>query len=484
LLLGDNVFDQGTFEGARFDTHVASANLQVPNTAIDGLYFKTRETAQPVTKQIAARYGDVNFRYGDGTIYAALHPGAINSGPRQPNRRGATIRIYDRNDQLVKVISSNAGSSILQTCSFELLETGPGQFNMTLTERIDIGHDYRVDIHLWNSEQPYYSGFIQRLPCRGTTELSWAISGFGFFQMAEDSLVTGSFPAGTYPHKIAAALAEDLRKDTGGRVSVGAISPTTQATQIFQVDSNGVVLTGYPIAYVTYQLAGIVNFLRTPMKDAMKTVTDLSGAAYTWGVDANRQFFFNPVSQKVNDDARWWVGKNMETYVPEEDSSKVKNRIYIKLGSVRHDLPPTDPLFATNFLDLPLEDLDSQAAFRVRSMVYSAAAALSPTDAVRAGAVQLDALKLPTQMATVTGIDFVGKMVKAEGKARITGRGGVVLELQKVKVVYTIQGSSIQMDVQLGAIEKTAGTFLAQVTRAAAEASLIQQNTQNKASTV
>jgi hypothetical protein len=40
------------------------------------------------------------------------------------------------------------------------------------------------------------------------------------------------------------------------------------------------------------------------------------------------------------------------------------------------------------------------------------------------------------------------------------------------------------MDVQLGAIEKTAGTFLAQVTRAAAEASLIQQNTQNKASTV
>jgi len=116
-------------------------------------------------------------------------------------------------------------------------------------------------------------------------------------------------------------------------------------------------------------------------------------------------------------------------------------------------------------------------------MVYSAAAALSPIDAVRAGAVQLDTLKLPIQKATVSGIEYKGKHVKCQGRAAISGIGGVRMELQKVKITYTVQGSSIKMDVQLGALDRTAGTALAIINRAAAEAQLIQQNTQNKAST-
>lgn len=431
---------------------------------------------------VVARYGDQGLRWGDGTIYRGLRLGSPTGGLTQPSRSGGTIRIYDRDDQLVRVVSSNAGRNILQKCSFELLPTGPGKFDLTLTERVDVEHDYRVDIHVWNSPKPWYSGFVQHLPNAGTTERSWAISGFGFFAMVEDSLVTGKWPAGTYPHQIAADLAKQLQADTGGRISIGPISATTQATQIFQVDSTGKVLQGTPVAYVNYTTAGNVQFLRTPFKDAMRVVTDLSGE-YEWGVDENRQFFFREISQAVTDDSRWWAGRHLETYVPAEDSSKIKNRMYIKLGTQRHDLAADSPLFGTNFLELPLEDTESQQLYRVRTGIYSAAAALDPTDATRAAAVELARLARPIQKATVTGIDFAGQRISAQGQARITGRGGVPLTLRKVKITYTMQAASWKMDLQLGDLDRTPGSFLSLVNRAIAEAALVQQNTQNQAST-
>ena len=462
----------------------ATGNLSatLASSTMSAIAIKGRLTpATPTALGPVARFGYPLCYYGIGTRYRGLQP--LQPTPlQQPLRSGVTVKIYDRTDQLIQVISSNAGRSLLQKLTFDLLDTGPGQFTLQLLQQITINHDYRVDVHLWNSPAPIYSGFVQTIPVAGTTEHSWEIGGFGWFAKSEDTLITGVYNAGSYPHQMATDIATQFATNTGNRVSVGTISTTTQSTDIYQVDSNGNVLTGLPIAYVTYSTAGNVQFIRTPMKDAMKTVVDLSGQ-YVWGVDANRRFFFQPISQAVTDDARWWAGRHMETYVPAEDSSKIKNQVYIKLGTVRRDLPPTAPLWATNFLDLPLNDLPSQALYGIRSEVYSAPAALNPTDATRAAAVELDRLCIPIQKATVTGIDFTGTPVLPVGAARIMGIGGNALVLQKVKVAYTVQGSSVKMDVQLGQLDRTPGTLVNTVTKAISEAALIQSNTQNHAST-
>lgn len=411
---------------------------------------------------VVARYREPGLRYREpGLIYRGLVPGQGEEGfgLSQPHRPGTIIRIYDRDDLLQHQLSSNVQRPIVLDWKFELLDTGCGSFDLTLSKEIQLGHDWRVDFHLYNDPAPWYSGWLQDRPAAGGTERKFSLGGYGFFSMAEDVLVTATFPAGQRPSQIADALGRMLERQTGRRV----------------IYSSG------QIANSNYVTSGEIKFLRTDFKTAMKQICDLAGG-YTWGVDERRRFFFRQESQAITDDSRWWVGKHLRTYVPVEDSSKIRNRIFVKLGKVRTDLNVAHPLFGTNFLEDPIEDADSVALYRPREMIYSASSLLSPTDAVRGAAIELARRARPTQKARVTGVEFRGRRILPDGLARVTGRGGAVLELPKKKITYEAEGSSIRCNVDLGEQDATPGSLLALITRAQAEESLNRQNSQSQIS--
>ena len=67
-----------------------------------------------------------------------------------------------------------------------------------------------------------------------------------------------------------------------------------------------IINTGYTIDTITFD--GVM----------LKTLSDLSEFAidYVYGVDARRSLYFGPRVAEINEQARFWVGKHLDSYVP------------------------------------------------------------------------------------------------------------------------------------------------------------------------
>jgi len=388
-------------------------------------------------------------------IYRGLW-GPVRPGPlalSQPLRSGLTLRFYNREDILHSIVSSNAQRCQVIALRFELLETGCGLFDLTLGEPPSgIGQDFRCDVHLWNSSTPIYSGFINRLPGAGTTERNTNLQGFGGMALLDRVYITQ-----TYEAQSVRSIVLDVIRQAEQRVRVTADQS--------QVDA------------ISYSTQGQIKFLRTPIKTALKQLASLAGG-YSWGIDANRKFFFRAPSTEV--DLHAWTGKHLETYIANEDYSEIVTRLYVKAGKVRSDLAPTETFYKTNWVPDQIDDKDAQATYEIREGEYSAPSVLNLVDALQAGFVELQKLKAPRRFATVSGMEFSGTPLTATGYARITGTDGSQLTYPKKRLRYSLDGSRVRVDLELGDIDPSPGDLVAQLNQHQAAESLARQNSQQQ----
>lgn len=395
------------------------------------------------------------YRYKpDSKIYRQL-PGALyGSGLPQPHRRAITIRVYDRTDILKEIVSSNTGEGFLVDASFDLQGSGCGAFEVELTKKIDVGHDWRFDIHLWNDPLPWYSGFLQRLPRAGSTERSYKYSGHGGVSMFSRVQLSKKYP-GQRVDKIVKDVFQTAEAALGSRI--------IYAESLIDVSK--------------YSTTADVRFINTPMKDAMKQLSNLAGG-FEYGVDERRRMFFRKPSTKV--DVHAWVGKHVETYVPEEDSSGVVNVMKIKAGKVRTDIPTDNLYYKTNFLLTQLENKKSIEDYGRREGTYSAPSVISLIDATRAAAVDLKRKMVPPVTAKVRNILLEGQKISASGYFRVIGKGGVSLTLPMKKVKYTIRGAREMVEADLGELVNEVASWVADLKAREALEDLARQQSQNQ----
>ena len=389
----------------------------------------------------------------NATIYRDLGGLDLSSyNLNQPFRRAVTLRFYDTQDILQAVVSSNAQYCPILALKWDDLDSGSGSFDLELATDLGLARGWRLDIHLWNNQAPAYSGFIQQKPTAGSTDRTFKYGGYGGLALLDRVFVTA-----TYPAQPVSSIANQLARLAEQRVRI----------QVF--DSQ--------IASSSYSTLGDLKFLRTPVKQALEQCAQLAGG-YEWGIDANRRFFFRPAPTET--DWHGWVGKHLETFVPEEDSSKIANRIYIKGGKVRGDLAADHPLYKTNWLEDVIEDTDSQALYGVCEDDFSAPATLNLIDALRAADQELKRRAYPRAYARVDGLEFAGTPLSTSGKARIVGQSGQQLILPKKRLRYRLAKGGVTVDADFGDIDFSASNTVANLVANAAAEALSRQNSQRQ----
>jgi len=104
---------------------------------------------------------------------------------------GVDIRFYNRSEGLVKIISSKTQNFPLLNLDFKFLQQG-GNFSFNLEVSKDLGLDYNYKMEIYIYEEKWFTGFIHKLPKKGTKKI-YAYSGFGAFVEADYQLVNETY---------------------------------------------------------------------------------------------------------------------------------------------------------------------------------------------------------------------------------------------------------------------------------------------------
>lgn len=339
---------------------------------------------------------------------------------------GYNIIFYDKGGSKVGIVSSDIQNSVLLNGQFELLNAGCGMFEIELSELpaalSGITYNYRVDIHFFNDVNPWYSGYILEIPKSGTTEQTFKIKGYGFFNQLSDILINESYSS-DYVH----VIVKDLMTSN-------------------IEDKTDIIYRASKIETTTYEVQSAA-WERVVSKEVFKQLSEYT-LGYEWGVDADREFYFREVSTDIEDEAQLFVGKNLDKFIPEEDISEIKNKLYIYGGEVS-GTPPT------NYL-ITVEDTASQSAYGLKEAKLTIPSALDIDDAEQWGNYKLAELKDPIQRASVNGIEIYQVRLEAKRNARITSINGLYEYTLPIKrVQYKFDSGGIIAAVQLGELDRS-----------------------------
>jgi len=394
------------------------------------------------------RYRSPGYRYRGATYVPAEDTlGADVEG------YAVYIIAYTSGGEKVAEFASDADETRASRDTIELLETGPGHSSIDLRNLptgVTLTHDMRLDVHLWGRSRPIYSGYITKAPGAGTTDWPKTYEAFGFIKQLDDLLVTGTYTAQTI-HRIVDTLARDIE----GRTRI-----VYNKSKIIRN-----ALSKYPLIEI--------RFNRTPMKRALEQLAGLAGG-FVFGVDADREFFFRPPSTTVADHSIFSVPEDIGKFEPIEDSGDVRNVVYIQYGQLDGG--------GDNFLSEPLRDAASEAAYRTRETTVRAPNVYSEADAYRWGSVQLARSKDPITRTTISGLTLitasrditVRRVIDCNGYVRIADTDGVDHELPKKKITYTVDGSGMRVDIQLGELKRDMALLAAELQQRQQVAELMQ----------
>lgn len=394
-----------------------------------------------------ARYGEDYLRYGDGTIYRGPRSAVPETaaGVVLPLRRSVVLRFYDTDGLKFYEASSDSGNQTLARGDFEVTPNGPGSGSFTLLEHpAGITHGTRVDLHLWGLAAPVWSGWVQGRPAAGRWAWPYDFRAFGFFSQLD------------WPH-------------------VGDHTWTTE--RVWEIVDEVVRTYVEPRTQVLYSAGAIsalakykVQEMRARIIPAKKLLDQLSSLAGTFefGVGPDRQFFFRPETAEVLE--HWWLGKHFAAADPDEDSSRIVNRLWVQHGKRSAD--------GDNYLALPLEDVASQRTHGIREGVFRAPSVFNQADAYRAGSVELKRQKDPTVRLPVRGLEFDGTPILCRGFARVVSEdGSQEYVLQKKRVHYRITPERVSVDVDLGERIQDGAAWFSELAATQSRLELVQQMT-------
>lgn len=395
------------------------------------------------------KYGEPPFKYGEGTHYYGeiaeevltdftlggwLDSGYLNEihyngyskislptvFPLQV--KGYKIIFYDTTGEKIGELSSETGTPLGLLIEFELIDHGCGSFKMELSELPaeleEVTGDYRVDIHLFGDINPWYSGYILNPPKPGSTESKIIYEGYGYYNQLNDQPIKRS-----YENKLITYIVRDIISTI--------IEPETD-----------IVYSALSIINSSIMVAAI-SWKHISAKDVLSQLSELV-LGYQFGVDEQRRFFFRQKDTSINQFAHWWAGKNLQTFIPAEDRSTIRNRLYIYTAE-NEDEPVC-----------VVDDLVSQALYRVRADKLTMPSILDASLAEEWGNYKLTQLAYPKQTAKITGIEVFKYKIEAKGKARVTSKDGLhTYELPIERVKYRISSNGLEVDVELGEKDKS-----------------------------
>jgi len=103
------------------------------------------------------------------------------------------LKFYDRDDNLVKIISSKTQNFPLISpgLEFEFLQDGGcGFFGFTVSEDLSLDYNYKCEIYIY--EQKWFTGYITKLPKMGTATI-YEYRGWGYFEQIDWQTIKETF---------------------------------------------------------------------------------------------------------------------------------------------------------------------------------------------------------------------------------------------------------------------------------------------------
>jgi hypothetical protein len=284
-------------------------------------------------------------------------------------------------------VTSVTGQNIVNSFSFELLESGCGAFSITLTRKdLDLRVGDVVEIYLMGEATPYFTGYMQHVPELGRTDNTFIYTGYGFIAKLDEIVINTTYTA-TEVSAIITSILENEIIPKKPEIRENLLKITATAYTVTKTD-----LT---------------------LTKAKKAINDLTTQAgdYVAGIDEAREFFFKARSSAIQQAAIKAIAIHLEEFNPSENNSGIANKIYIKIGKITAQ---------SNYIT-SAQDLTSQAAYGIRENVVIMPTTDNITDAAAWGTRQIILKKDPVVTATITGIDILDlkERILAEGKARV-----------------------------------------------------------------
>jgi hypothetical protein len=344
-----------------------------------------------------------------------------------PGRWGWQILVYDRDDEIVHQFSSYQGECIVERFRFEMVETGCGSFALTFNEfptSPSIDYKFRVEIYLFGERSPRYAGHVLERPKEGMTDNKYEFRGHGLYYQLETCRVNTSYEVTEIGTIVRDIMINWVQPFTDIRyIGTQVITPLWLATEL--------------------------NFDRVSAKTALTDCAEYA-TNYVIGVDADRGFYFKPLSTDVTIDATKWIDQHSDELKEEEDISDIINELDVLSGELDTEAEEG----ATNYA-LTVRDLPSQALYGIRWEKQTIPSALSLFDAIRWGNYWLSSKVGPVERARIRNVElFNSDRIEAFGYMRYTNKLGQERELPIKRVRYIVQSTErARIDVDLGDVD-------------------------------
>lgn len=365
------------------------------------------------------------------------------------------VIFFNRDGTKTAIFSNGTENNPFSQLQFELAKNGCGSCTITFKQFhafTEIMYGQRVDIYLFGDKRPWYSGQVLTRPDSGGTATDFKITCYGFFDKLSKVLIFAE-----YTNREIADIVREICRLVERKT--------------------GIVFNGSKIYNVGYRISKIV-FDGVSAKEALEQLSEFA-TDFVYGVDEYHEFYFKPRTDKINEEARFWVGAHLNSFLPDQDISKIVNYARIKGASVDE---AGESWLAT------VEDKQSQEQYGVSEAVWTLPTAYTAADAERWGQSELDKVKEPKMSAKVGGVElnypkpdgvFWVRRLSVDGQALITDTDGNARKYPITKLKYTVSGDKgITCDMELG--EPPAppiSKYLLDIERNARNNELLQQAT-------
>lgn len=337
------------------------------------------------------------------------------------------VIFYNKDGTKTAIFGNHTEDNSFSQLQFELIKNGCGGATLSFKKFpnfTEIMYGQRIDIYLFGDTKPWYSGHVLTRPDSGGTSDDYKITCYGYFDRLEQVLVFGEYNN---------MEITDIVKDICRKVEA----------------KTGIIYNDTKFYSVGYSITKIV-FDGVSAKEALEQLSEFA-TDYVYGVDEYREFYFKPRVDEINEEARFWVGQHLNSFVPTQSISKIVNYARIKGAAVDGD---GESWLAT------VEDKASQEQYGISEAVWTLPTAYTAKDAERWGQSELDKVKNPKLSAKVGGVElnypkpdgvFWVRRLSVDGQALITDTDGKARQYPITKLKYTVSGDKgISCDMELG----------------------------------
>lgn len=337
------------------------------------------------------------------------------------------VVFYNKDGTKTAIFGNNTEDNSFSQLQFELTKTGCGGATLSFKKFpafTEIMYGQRISIHLFGDKRPWYSGYVMTRPDSGGTSDDYKITCYGYFNKLERVLIFGE-----YANKEIAEIVKDICRQAEKKTGIAF-----NQSKIYKV--------GYNISKIVFD--GV------SAKEALEQLSEFA-TDYVYGVDEYHEFYFKPRVDEINEEARFWVGAHLNSFIPSQDISKIVNYARIKGAAVDGE---GESWLAT------VEDKASQEQYGISEAVWTLPTAYTAKDAERWGQSELDKVKNPKLSAKVGGVElnypkpdgvFWVRRLSVDGQALITDTDGKARHYPITKLKYTVSGDKgISCDMELG----------------------------------